>query len=115
MIRQTRKLNLIPNNQVIVIPVSQYDTGNDRLIFELFLDGEPYTPTGTAVIQGISGGDRFMHEVKLNGNIATSDLFSDMTSKCGQAYTQLVIYEGDDRTGSQGFYLSVQKDAEGTI
>lgn len=35
---QTRKINLIPNNDIIVIPVSQYDTGEDRLVFELYKD-----------------------------------------------------------------------------
>lgn len=114
MVIQKRKVSLIPNDDIIVIPVSQYDEGEDRLVFELFVHGEPYEPTGTATIQGTKPSQAtFEHNVTLSGSEVTSDLFSDMTDENGQVKAQIVVTEGDNRTGSQVFFLSVQKDAEG--
>lgn len=116
MVKQTRKLNLIPDDNIVVIPVSQYDEGEDRLTFELYVNGVPYTPTGTVKIQGTKpSGAQFEHDVTFVGNVVTSDLHADMTDESGQTRSQIAVYEGDDRTGSQVFFLSVQKDAEGEI
>lgn len=116
MVTQKKKLNLIPNEDIIVIPVSQYDTGEDRLVLDLILNGESYSPTGTGVIQGTkANGDTFTHSVTITGSQAVSDLHSDMTDIAGQTKAQIVITEGDSRTGSQVFFLSVQKDAEGEL
>lgn len=116
MIVQKRKINLIPANEIDVIPVSQFDTGEDRLVFELYKDDETYTPSGTAVIQGTcSDNSTFTHSVTLSGYTATSDLYADMTAVAGQVRAQIVLTEGNDRTGSQVFFLSVQEDAEGAL
>lgn len=112
-IQQIRNINLIPNDDIIVIPVSQYDTGEDRLVFELFKDNTPYSPSGTAKIQGTRRYGTFEHAMTINGNEVTCDLYSDMTEDEGQVRAQIVLTEGDDRTGSQIFFFSVQKDAEG--
>ena len=114
-ITQTRRINLIPNDDIIVIPVSQYDEGEDRLVFELFKDGNPYSPSGTAVIQGTTPKGTFTHSMTISGNVLTCDLFDDMTKYAGQVKANIVMTEGDDRTGSQLFFFSVQKDAEGII
>lgn len=114
-LKQTRKINLIPNDDIIVIPVSQYDTGEDRLVFELFKDGTPYSPSGTAKIQGTRPNGTFEHDMSIVGNILTCDLYADMTEDAGQVKANIVLTEGDDRTGSQLFFFSVQKDAEGTL
>lgn len=114
-IRQITKINLIPNDNIIVIPVSQYDTGEDRLIFELFKDDAPYYPSGTAKIQGTRKNGTFEHDMTIIGNELSCDLYADMTEDDGQVKTNIVITEGDDRTGSQIFFLSVQKDAEGEL
>lgn len=116
MIKQSRKLNLIPDEQIISIPVSQYDTGNGRLQFDLYAGGNAYTPSGTVKIQGTKpSGTQFEHNASLSGSLVTSDLFSDMTDEAGQVRTQIVVTEGNNRTGSQLFFLSVQKDAEGEL
>lgn len=115
MIQQTRRINLIPTQDIIVIPVSQYDTGEDRLVFELYKDDTPYTPSGTAKIQGTRKNGTFEHDMTISGNEVTCDLYSDMTEDAGQVRAQVVLTEGDDRTGSQVFFFSVQKDAEGEI
>lgn len=116
MIVQKRNLNLIPDEDITVIPVSQYDTGEDRLVFDLYLNGSTYTPSGTAVIQGTCpDNSTFTHSVTLSDYTATSDLYADMTSVSGNVRAQIVLTEGDDRTGSQVFIISVQKDAEGAL
>lgn len=115
MVQQTRRINLIPTQDIIVIPVSQYDTGEDRLVFELYKDDTPYTPSGTAKIQGTRKNGTFEHDMTISGNEVTCDLYSDMTEDAGQVRAQVVLTEGDDRTGSQVFFFSVQKDAEGEI
>ena len=114
-IQQIRKINLIPNDDIIVIPVSQYDTGEDRLVFLLFNGDTPYSPTGTAKIQGTRKYGTFEHDMTISGNEVTCDLYADMTEDAGQVRAQVVLTEGDDRTGSQIFFLSVQKDAEGEL
>lgn len=114
-ILQKYKLNLIPSEQILVIPVSQYDTGEDRLVFDLYAGSEAYTPSGTAKIQGTTKNGTFEHSVTLSGSEITADLFSDMTQDEGQVRAQIVITEGDNRTGSQLFFLSVQPNAEGEI
>lgn len=114
-IQQTRKVNIIPNHDIIVIPVSQYDTGEDRLVFELYKDDTPYSPSGTAKLQGTRPHGTFEHNMTISGNILTCDLYADMTEDAGQVKANIVLTEGDDRTGSQLFFLSVQKDAEGEL
>lgn len=111
---QKNKINLIPNDEILAIPVSQKDEGEDRLVFELFKDGTPYSPTGTAKIQGTGPKTTFEHDMTISGNEVTCDLYADMTKDAGQVRANIVLTEGDDRTGSQVFFFSVQKDAKGT-
>lgn len=110
MITQKYNINLIPTGEIIVIHVNQADTGNGRLVFNLKLNGEDYTPTGTVKIQGIASGE-FEHACSVSGSVVTSDLYEDMTDKPGDIKAQLVNYDGDNRTGSQIFILRVQRSA----
>ena len=106
-ITQRIKLNLIPNNRPVVIPVNQNDEGVDRLVFEMDMVG-----SGTVTIQGTRpDGGTFTHPANVDGRIVTADLFTDMASAYGDVYTQLVFDDGTDRTGSQAFILRVQKEA----
>lgn len=114
-IKQTYKVNMIPDKEITVIPVSQYDTGEDRLNFELYIGDTPYLPSGTAKIQGTRPKGTFEHDMTISGNTVTCDLFSDMTVDAGQVKANIVLIEGDDRTGSSLFFFSVQKDAEGAL
>lgn len=94
----------------MVIPVSHNDTGEDRFIFDLYAGNNAYSPSGTAVIQGTKANGRtFSHAVTINGSEVTADLEGDMSDISGQVRAQIVITEGDNRTGSQIFFLSVQE------
>lgn len=112
---QKHQINIIPNNDILVIPVSQHDTGEDRLVFELFNGDSTYSPSGTAKIQGTTETGTFEHDMTISGNVLTCDLYADMTKDAGQVKANIVLTEGDDRTGSQMFFFSVQKDAKGEI
>ncbi len=108
MIVQRIKLNLIPNNRPVIISVNQNDSGEDRLVFEMDMAGSGY-----AVIQGTRpDGGTFTHSAIVDGRTVTADLYDDMTSACGDVYTQLVFTDGNDRMGSQAFILRVQKEAK---
>lgn len=110
MVQQTRKLNLIPTEDIMVISVSHNDTGEGRFIFDLYAGDDAYSPSGSAVIQGTkANGKTFTHAVTINGSRVTADLLSDMSDVPGQVKAQIVITEGDNRTGSQIFFLSVQE------
>lgn len=109
-LNQKRKINLIPTEDIVVIPISHGDTGEGRFIFDLYAGDLEYTPTGTGVIQGTkANGGTFSHAVTINGSQVTADLESDMSDISGQVKAQIVITEGDNRTGSQVFFLSVQE------
>ena len=94
----------------MAIPISHNDTGEGRLVFDLYAGGDAYSPSGTAIIQGTkANGETFSHSVTINGAEVTADLVSDMSDISGQVKAQIVITEGDNRTGSQIFFLSVQE------
>lgn len=105
---QRIRLNLMPNNRPIIIPVNQNDTGDDRLVFELDMLAD-----GNVSIQGTCpDGSTFTHSVNISSGLVKSNLFADMTSICGDVYAQLVFDDGTNRTGSQAFILRVQKEAK---
>lgn len=94
----------------MVIPVSHNDTGEGRLVFDIYAGGIAYSPSGSGMIQGTKpNGKTFSHAVTINGSQVTADLSSDMSDVPGQVKAQIVITEGDNRTGSQVFFLSVQE------
>lgn len=111
MIQQTINLNVIPNDKPIVIPISQYDTGDGRLQFKLDME-----LSGDAKLQGTkSNGEHFEISGTLSGKVFTCDVTELLTDTDGKAYANIVIDDGTDRIGTQAFILHVQKDAKGVI
>lgn len=116
MITQEFDLNLIPNQEPVVVHVSQYDVGTGRLIAHLYDGDTAYTPpTGaTATIQGTKPDEfGFQYDVTLSGNTVTADLTEQMAAVAGRVTTNIIIYEGNDRIGTFNFFLDVQRAALG--
>jgi hypothetical protein len=112
MIVQPFNLNLIPEQSPTVIHVDQYDHGTGRLLISLFDGDTPYTPSGTAVIQGTKpDGKGFQYVCTLSGNKVTANLTDQMTAVAGRVRTQIVVTETSGRTGAFAFVLDVQKSA----
>lgn len=109
---QSINLNIIPGSEPTVVHVDQFDHGSGRLHFTLLKDGVAYIPSGAAIIQGTKqNNETFQHNVTLFDNVAISDLFEDMTDVSGPVRSQIVLTEGNNRTGTQQFILFVQRTA----
>lgn len=111
-ITQEFDLNLIPSSAPVVVHVNQYDTGTGRLIATLYEGNEPYSPNGTAVIQGTKpDGHGFQYSATLNGNVVTADLTEQMSPVAGDVRAQIVVTESSGVTGTFVFIMRVQPSA----
>ena len=112
MIIQRFNLNLIPNQSPVIVHVNQYDTGTGRLIATLYEGNEPYSPSGTAVIQGTKpDGHGFQYSATLDGNVVTADLTEQMSPVAGDVRAQIVVTESSGVTGTFVFIMRVQPSA----
>lgn len=112
MITQTFDLNLIPDSAPVVVHCDQYDKGTGRLVISLYDGAIAYSPSGTAVIQGVKpDGHGFDYSCTLSGNVVTANLTEQMTAVAGQVRTQIVVTESTGRTGTFVFILDVQRSA----
>lgn len=112
MIVQRFNLNLIPNQSPVIVHVNQYDTGTGRLIATLYEGNEPYSPSGTAVIQGTKpDGHGFQYTATLDGNVVTADLTEQMSPVAGDVRAQIVVTESSGETGTFVFIMRVQSSA----
>jgi len=112
MIVQRFNLNLIPNQSPVIVHVNQYDTGTGRLIATLYEGNEPYSPNGTAVIQGTKpDGHGFQYTATLDGNVVTADLTEQMAPVAGDVRVQIVVTESSGVTGTFAFIMRVQPSA----
>lgn len=112
MIIQNFDLNLIPDSAPVVVHCDQYDKGTGRLVISLYEGSLAYSPSGTAVIQGVKpDGKGFDYNCTLSGNVVTADLTEQMTAVAGQVRTQIVVTESTGRTGTFVFILDVQRSA----
>lgn len=112
MITQAFDLNLIPDQDATVIHVDQYDTGTGRFVISLYDQDNPYSPSGTAIIQGTKpDGFGFVYSATITGNVVTADVTEQMTACAGDVRTQIVVTESTGRTGTFAFIMRVQKSA----
>lgn len=112
MITQNFDLNLIPDSSPVVIHCDQYDKGTGRLVVSLYVDAISYSPSGTAIIQGIKPDNKgFAYNASMSGNVVTADLTEQMTAVAGRVRCQIVVTESTGRTGTFVFILDVQKSA----
>jgi len=112
MIVQRFNLNLIPNQSPVIVHVNQYDTGTGRLVATLYEGNEPYSPNGTAVIQGTKpDGHGFQYTATLDGNVVTADLTEQMSPVAGDVRAQIVVTESSGETGTFVFIMRVQPSA----
>ena len=114
MITQTFNLNMIPEQSPVIVHCDQYDEGEGRLVVKLYDNEVAYTPSAgaTAIIQGMKPDKKgFMYDTTISGNTVTADLTKQMSIIAGRVFCQIVVTEGDDRTGTYTFFLDVQKSA----
>lgn len=114
MVTQVFKLNLIPDSAPIIIHCDQYDKGSGRLVAYLYNGDVAYTPANgaTAMVQGTKPDNHgFDYSATISGNTVTMNLTEQMTACSGRVRCQLVITEGNNRTGTFVFELQVQDSA----
>lgn len=111
-ITQRFKLSLIPNSSPVVIHVNQYDTGEGRLVIDLEgVDHQAYTPASgaTALIEGTKPDNHgYSYNATISGSTVTADLKLQMSCVVGKSRVNLIINEGNNRTGTFVFFLDVQ-------
>ena len=110
----TFDLDMIPDSAPVIVYCDQGDHGDGRLVIHLVDDGVPYEPIpgALAVIQGTKpDGHSFIYTATIDGSTVIANLTEQMTACYGRTRVQVVVTEGNDRTGTYVFYLQVQKSA----
>lgn len=110
-IQQIYDLNLIPQSDPLVIHCSQYDIGESRLKFNLYVDKLAYTPASGAIatIEGTKPDKHiFINAAEIDGSSVIVDLTEQMTAVAGYVMAKIRITEGNDQTGSWLFVIDVQ-------
>ena len=111
MITQTIDLNMIPESAPVIVHVNQYDTGEGRLIVNLYDGEQSYTPASgaTVKVQGTKPDKKgFSYDATISGSTVTVDIEEQMTCVAGRTRTNLIITEGERKTGTFVFWLEVQ-------
>ena len=110
---QTIELDLTPGGVSPFLYVSQGDYGTRNLVFNLMLNGQPYTiPSSvtTVSLEGITkGGNMFNVTCTFSGSTATASLTADMTADIGMDICQVVLKTaGGERLGTANFFIVVE-------
>ena len=110
---QTIELDLTPGGVSPFLYVSQGDYGTRNLVFNLMLNGQPYTiPSAvtTVSLEGITkGGNMFNVTCTKSGSTATASLTADMTADIGMDICQVVLKTaGGERLGTANFFIVVE-------
>lgn len=103
-------LNMIPDSSPVSVYVDQYDKGSGRFKINLYNDSKKYTPSGATVkIQGTKPDKKgFSYSASISGNVVTANLTEQMTAVAGRVRVNVVVTEGNNRTGTFVFWLEVQ-------
>lgn len=110
---QTIELDLTPGGVSPFLYVSQGDYGTRNLVFNLMLNGQPYTIPNTVTtvsLEGITkGGNMFNVTCTKSGSTATASLTADMTADIGMDICQVVLKTADgQRLGTANFFIVVE-------
>lgn len=110
---QTIELDLTPGGVSPFLYVSQGDYGTRNLVFNLMLNGQPYTIPNTVTtvsLEGITkGGNMFNVTCTFSGSTATASLTADMTADVGMDICQVVLKTaGGERLGTANFFIVVE-------
>lgn len=110
---QTIELDLTPGGVSPFLYVSQGDYGTRNLVFNLMLNGQPYTIPSTVTtvsLEGITkGGNMFNVTCTKSGSTATASLTADMTADIGMDICQVVLKTaGGERLGTANFFIVVE-------
>ena len=112
---QEINLNVIPNGNIPLVYISQYDIASARFKYNLLLNERPYNyePGATFKVRGLKP-DRttFEHSIDIESECSIEE---DMTNVAGDVFCNIEITEGNNRTGTQAFIMRVQSDAKGVI
>lgn len=112
MTTQTIYLNMMPGNVCPVIHVSQYDTDEDALVFNLHMGSVPFTAGTTATIEGTKPDKTgFTYAASYSDNVVTADLTEQMTAVSGAVICEIRITDGANTVGTQNFILMVEPAA----
>lgn len=113
-----KTIDLIPSGLPLRLYCDQGDIsdGSNGRLFMLALqkDGVAYGPAigTTASIEGTKpDGSTFTHMLTNIAMAVYLPLFADMTDIAGEVRMQIVVKEGNNRTGSQLIILFVQRSA----
>lgn len=111
MITQSYKLDLIPNGQILVVPVSQYDVGR-TITFELYNGSTLFSvPTGTtATIDGTKPDRKgFSLSATISTNSASFDTTRNMCAVPGNTICEFRLMHSGDNIGTANFILKVER------
>ena len=110
---QSIDIDLTPGGVSPFLYVSQGDYGTRNLVFNLMMNGEPYTvPSSvtTVSLEGITkGGDLFNVTCSKSGSTITASLTADMTTTVGMDICQIVLKTASGRLGTANFFIIVEK------
>ena len=110
---QTIELDLTPGGVSPFLYVSQGDYGTRNLVFNLMMNGQPYSvPSGvtTVSLEGITkGGDLFNVTCSFSGSTITASLTAGMTATVGMDICQIVLKNSFGRLGTANFFIVVEQ------
>lgn len=110
---QTIELDLTPGGVSPFLYVSQGDYGTRNLVFNLMMNGQPYSIPNTVTtvsLEGITkGGDLFNVTCTFSGSTVTASLTAGMTATIGMDICQIVLKNAaGERLGTANFFIVVE-------
>lgn len=110
---QTIELDLTPGGVSPFLYVSQGDYGTRNLVFNLMMNGQPYSIPNTVTtvsLEGITkGGDLFNVTCTFSGSTVTASLTAGMTATIGMDICQIVLKNSFGRLGTANFFIVVEQ------
>lgn len=114
LLNKSISLSLTPDlNNPPTIFCSQYDEGETQITATIYTDStlrNRVTVTGlTAKVQGTKESRKgFSYDATITNNTVVFTLQMQMTAEPGMTYTEIVLFNGDNRVGTANFILMVE-------